>query len=188
MAPPPPSQRPIFLIGLPGVGKSTIARHLAKLVGLPCHSLDEALGTHVGATPRDYFQTQGETAFRQAETAVLARLAAAGAAVIDCGGGVVKTPANLEIMRRTGHVVWLRATVETMLQRLRSSHARVALGDSATAEKVSALLASREPLYHQAATLIIATDGKTPAATAAEIRRALRGDRRHRVPGHRARE
>jgi shikimate kinase len=123
---------------------------------------------------REYIQTHGWPAFRELEAKTLAEILASGPAVVDCGGGVVETPANVELMRRHGEIVWLRATVETMQARLRNSHRRMALGSATDDDKIRELLARREPLYTAAATLTFDTDGKTPETVAEEIATEVR--------------
>ncbi len=161
-------ERSIFLIGLPGVGKSVVSMRLAGLVALSRVSLDDAMTAKVGVL-RDYVQAHGWPAFRELEAQTLADILAAGPAVVDCGGGVVETPANVELMRRYGEIVWLRATSETMETRLRKSHRRLALGSATDGDKIRELLARRGPLYAAAATLVFDTDGKTPDQVAEEV-------------------
>ena len=165
--------RSIFLIGLPGVGKSVVSMRLAGLVALSRFCLDDAMAKKVGVL-RDYIQAHGWPAFRELEAQTLAAIVAAGPAVVDCGGGVVETPANVELMRAHGEIVWLRATIETMQSRLHKSHRRMALGSATSDDKIRELLVRREPLYTAAATQILDTDGKTPEAVAAEIATEVR--------------
>ena len=165
--------RSIFLIGLPGVGKSVVSMRLSGLVALSRVCLDEAMVNKVGVL-RDYIQAQGWPAFRELEAQTLAEVIASGAAVVDCGGGVVETPANVEMMRHHGDIVWLRATIETMQARLQKSHRRLALGSATSDDKIRELLARREPLYTAAATRTLDTDGKTPEAVAEEIATEVR--------------
>ena len=160
--------RSIFLIGLPGVGKSVVSMRLGGLVALSRIGLDDVMAAKVGVL-RDYIQAHGWPAFRELEAQTLAEVLATGPAVVDCGGGVVETPANVELMRKHGQIVWLRATVETMQARLQKSHRRMALGSATDDAKIRELLARRAPLYTAAATLIFDTDGKTPEAVAEEI-------------------
>ena len=165
--------RSIFLIGLPGVGKSVVSMRLAGLVALPRVCLDEAMAKKVGVL-RDYIQAHGWPAFRELEAQTLAEVIATGPAVVDCGGGVVETPANVGLMRQEGEIIWLRATLETMQGRLRNSHRRLALGSATDDVKIRELLARREPLYTAAATRLCDTDGKTPEAVAEEIATEVR--------------
>lgn len=165
--------RSIFLIGLPGVGKSVVSQRLAGLVALSRVGLDDVMTKKVGVL-RDYIQAHGWPAFRELEAQTLAEIVAAGPAVVDCGGGVVETPANVELMRAHGEIVWLRATIETMQARLNNSHRRMALGSATDDAKIRELLARREPLYTAAATLLIDTDGKTPETVAEEIATEVR--------------
>ncbi len=160
--------RSIFLIGLPGVGKSVVSMRLAGLVALSRVGLDDAMAAKAGVL-RDYIQAHGWPAFRELESQTLAEIVAAGPAVVDCGGGVVEAPANVELMRRTGVIVWLRATVGTMQERLQGSHRRMALGSATDDDKIRELLARRGPLYTAAAAFTVDTDGKTPVAVAEEI-------------------
>src|SRR5688572_8871135 len=115
---PSPPTKPVFLVGFMGTGKSTVGTLLAARWGLPFVDLDARIEMEAGATINELFASGGESAFRERETAALRRAAGEGAQVVAVGGGAVTRPENLELMREAGTMVCLRATPETILQRL----------------------------------------------------------------------
>ena len=106
--------RNLFLIGLPGSGKTTVGRLAARELGLPFVDCDEAVSHEAGMTIPEIFRQEGEDAFRNWESRCLASLAAGGGKVIATGGGVVLRPENHRILAR-GLTVFLDRTPEAIL-------------------------------------------------------------------------
>lgn len=172
-----PPARAIFLVGFMAAGKTTIGRVLAAETGLPLIDTDEIIVERAGRPIRDIFATEGEQAFRDLESKVLAQVAAGPPALVATGGGIVERPANVDLMRRSGPIVWLRASAEEILTRTEGDETRPLLSVADRAARVRELLARRDPLYAQA-DIIVDTSGRTPRDIAREVRKALLSDRR----------
>jgi shikimate kinase len=162
----------LFLIGPRGSGKSTVARLLAHELGWKWLDADEELEKRSGQSIRAIFAAEGEAAFRDKESAVLAELCRIPRHIIATGGGVVLRPANREQMRASGRVVWLTADVETLWQRLQADASTASRRPPLTVggrEEIEEVMRIREPLYRQCADLIVETTARSPAEAAAEI-------------------
>lgn len=167
----------ITLVGYRATGKSTVARELAGRLGARSVDADAVIEQRAGCTIREIFANQGEPAFRSMEQVVLAELLGKHDLVIAAGGGAVLHEPTRRRMREAGEVVWLQASLETIVQRLAEDATTADRRPSLTAlslrDEVARLLAVREPLYRDAATLFVATDGRSPDAIADEIVRLL---------------
>jgi shikimate kinase len=141
----------LVLIGLMGVGKSTVGRRLGKELQRPFADLDEQVELRAGATIPQLFADRGEPAFRLLETEVLADLLdRPSPLVIAAGGGAVSAPENRALLDAAGaYVVWLRAGPEFLAARIDPTH-RPLLADDA-AGTLARLLDERTPLYEAAA-------------------------------------
>jgi shikimate kinase len=118
----------VVLVGMMGTGKTTTGRRLAETLGRGFADSDLLIEADTGRTVRQIFQTDGEAAFRCLESEVLARsLASAEPTVIAAAGGIVLDPANRELLRHAGTVVWLRAPVDVLVGRVRRSDHRPAI-------------------------------------------------------------
>lgn len=115
----PAPGRPILLVGMMGVGKTTVGRLLAARLGRSYVDSDEEVEATTGRTVRELFAEGGEQAFRPLESQALAAAVRDGRPlVVGVAGGAVIDPANRALIRRAGTVVWLRATPETLVRRL----------------------------------------------------------------------
>jgi shikimate kinase len=140
----------LYLVGMMGAGKSAIGRPLAEALGYRFIDADTALEGVAGRTIPEIFATDGETGFRDLETAVLGQLSAWHSLVVATGGGVVTRTQNWGYLHQ-GVVVWLDAPAERLLARLRKDPGQRPLLNSADPEgRLQALLAQRLPLYEQA--------------------------------------
>ena len=104
----------IILIGMPGCGKTTVARALCELLCCECLDCDEWIERHEGKTIPEIFADQGEAAFRALETAALDQLCAHRGCVIATGGGCVTRAENEALLRRSGCVVWLKRDLDQL--------------------------------------------------------------------------
>lgn len=147
----------ISLIGLPGVGKSTIGRRLAQRLGMALHDCDSLLEARFGRPIRTVFEVDGEARFRDAEAELLAELTAeAGAdAIIATGGGVVMRPANRQLLRSRTYCVYLQARPEDLRLRLKGDAKRPLLQVADPQERLRELSVQRDPLYRDAASLVV---------------------------------
>jgi shikimate kinase len=147
----------VSLIGLPGSGKSTVGRQLARRLGLPFNDSDHVIEQRLGCSIRDYFEREGEAAFRDIEESVLQELTQAGAGVLATGGGVVLRPVNRQRLREAGHVIYLRSTPEELFRRLRHDRNRPLLQVDDPLARLRGLFDERDPLYRETAHFVIDT-------------------------------
>ena len=142
----------ITLIGMPSSGKSSVGRALARLTGRPFLDTDEMLTARFGMSIKDYFATNGESAFRAEEKKAVAEAAAQSGTVIATGGGVVLDHENIEALRQNGPIVFL----DRPLSLLCATADRPLSSDKAT---LTALYEKRLPLYTAAADKCIPASG-----------------------------
>lgn len=163
----------ITLVGYRGTGKSTIAAALADRLGWAAVDADAEIESRAGRSIREIFETDGEAEFRRLERGVLAELLRRERLVIASGGGAVLDPESRRDMAAAGPVVWLTASLETLVARLAADLAtpgrRPALTPHDPPTEIATLLAQREPYYREVATLTVATDGQTPEDIVAEV-------------------
>jgi shikimate kinase len=154
----------ISLIGYRASGKSSIAPRLAKKLGWEWLDSDRVIEQKAGCSIPDLFASQGEAAFRQLESAVLAELLQKDQLVLATGGGVILNPQNRLLLRAAGPVVWLHASLQTLVSRLsrdrRHGSSRPSLTGLPIDQEVAQVLAIREPLYRETATLTVHSDGE----------------------------
>lgn len=147
----------LVLVGLPGSGKSTVGRQLARRLGLPFTDTDHAIEQRIGCSIREFFEREGEAAFRDIEEATIAEQVQQAVGVLATGGGAVLRPANRERLRAGGHVVYLRSTPEELFRRLRNDTNRPLLQVDDPLARLRALYDERDPLYRETAHFIIET-------------------------------
>jgi shikimate kinase len=164
----------LWLIGYRCTGKTTVGRVLAEAAGLRFVDADVALTREIGQSISAFVSERGWPAFRREESRILQKLSQEDGQIVATGGGVVLDPANVQIMRETGTVVWLKARPETILSRLGedpgTSDNRPALTDEGLSVEVRSTLAERAPLYANAAHHSVETDGRGPGEVAERIR------------------
>lgn len=148
----------ISLVGMPGSGKSTVGRHVARHLGLPFVDTDHLIELRIGCSIRDYFETQGEAAFRELEQAVIDEVTQVPGQVIATGGGAVLREANRLALHSRTTVVYLRSTPEDLARRLRhDTHRPLLQGAADPTQRLRALFQERDPLYRQTAHFVIET-------------------------------
>lgn len=145
-----------------GSGKSTVGRFVAEMTGWGFVDSDRLIEQELGASIPEVFRRDGEEAFRMYEAEVLKKVAASpGPLVASVGGGAPLRAANRDVMRRSGVVVWLRASAETLTARLGRGDGRPVLAqgvDEPLSKRVERLLAEREPAYLQVAHVTVVVD------------------------------
>lgn len=159
----------LLLVGMPGAGKSTVGRHLARILAVDFIDLDRVIEARSGASIPTIFEHEGESGFRRRESQALDELTAAGRGVIATGGGVVLDPENRELMKRRGLVVFLAASFDELRRRLRGDRSRPLLNGDDAEHKLAALLAHREPLYRECAALTFVSAATNPRKLAQRI-------------------
>ena len=159
----------IFLIGFMGVGKSTIAKLLAKELQAELIEMDETIEAEAGMSINEIFEQFGEQHFRDLETALIERVSKNGGAVVSCGGGAVLRPENVEMMKQSGKIIFLSATPETIYERVKHSTNRPLLNGNMNVEYIRGLMERRREAYENAADVVISTDGKWKSQIVEEI-------------------
>jgi len=136
---------------MPGGGKSTVGRHLARLLGVRAVDSDAEIEKHLGCPIREFFDREGEENFRDIEQTVLAELLALPDIVLATGGGAILREANRRALREQSVAVYLRSTPEELFRRLRHDTQRPLLQVRDPLRKLKDLYAERDPLYRQTA-------------------------------------
>ena len=144
---------------MPGSGKSTVGRHVARHLGWSFVDTDHEIERRIGCSIREYFELHGEPAFRDVEQAVIADVAAQGASrVIATGGGAVLRQANRDALQAHCTVFYLRSTPEELARRLRNdTHRPLLQGSADPLKRLRALFAERDPLYRATAHYVVET-------------------------------
>jgi shikimate kinase len=152
----------ILLVGMMGVGKSTVGLALARRLGWVYLDSDEQVMLRTGRTVPELFAERGEAAFRSEEKRALDDAVASDRpAVVSVAGGAVLDPDNRSAIRTGGSVVWLRAEVATLAARVGAGEGRPLLGDDPAAA-LARLYEDRRPLYAELADLVVDVDDVTP--------------------------
>jgi shikimate kinase len=165
----------VFLVGMMGVGKSTVGRLLAERLGWPYLDSDEQVQRHTGRTVPEIFAADGEPAFRAEEKRALAEAASGDTpVVVSVAGGAVLDPDNRTLLRDRGKVVWLRANLDTMAERVGEGEGRPLLsGAGGPAVALAQLYPQRRPVYEDLADLVVDVDQITPGEVVDKIVAAL---------------
>ena len=159
----------IVLCGMMGVGKTSVGIRIAELTGRRWYDTDVVIADRHGRIS-DIFEFYGEAHFRALETDVVRELAKIDDLVISTGGGLVLKPENSELLKKSGKIFFMRASVESLLKRVRADENRPLLRAAGkTAETLGELLRVRTPVYEHVADYIIDTDDKSIEEVAREI-------------------
>lgn len=145
----------IVLIGMPGSGKSTMGRALARRLKLDFADSDQVIEQRLQRSIRSYFDSDGEAAFRDLEQQVLADLVHEGVGVLATGGGVVLREANRDLLHANGTVIYLHASVDRLARRLGRDTRRPLLQVADPRARLQNLYAERDPLYRACAHFVI---------------------------------
>lgn len=159
----------IFLIGFMGTGKSTIAHMLQRELQFPLVEMDERIVKEQGMAITEIFEKYGEEYFRDLESQLVLSLGMEESSVISCGGGVVLRPQNVSNMKKSGRIVLLTATPETVFERVKNSNDRPVLNGHMNVEYIAALMEKRRALYEKAADVTIVTDDRSREDICQEI-------------------
>ena len=154
----------LVLVGLPGSGKSTVGRQLARRLNLPFVDSDHAIEQRLGCSIREYFERDGEDRFRDVESEVLDDLSQRSYGVLSTGGGSVLRPLNRERLKARGQVFYLRSAPEEVFRRLRHDQNRPLLQVADPLRRLRELFDLRDPLYRETAHHVIETGRPTVAS------------------------
>ena len=147
----------VGLIGLPGSGKSTVGRQLARRLQLPFFDSDQIIEERLGYSIRVAFERDGEDAFRDLEETVLDELTTQPHVVISTGGGAILRASTRQRLRERGQVVYLNSNPEEIYRRLRYDSSRPLLQGDDPLNRLRELYRVRDPLYRETAHFVIET-------------------------------
>jgi len=163
----------VILIGYRGTGKTTVARHIAERLGWRWLDADVELERRAGKSIAQMFADDGEQAFRDLESQVLADVVGLEETIIALGGGVVGREANRDLLRGRAGVVWLQASPETLHGRIEADAVTLGRRPNLTLHggltEIATLVAKREPWYRECAAITIDTEHANPAEAAEKI-------------------
>ena len=152
------------MVGLPGSGKSTVGRQLARRLQLPFFDSDQEIERKLGCSIREFFEREGEESFRDHEQAVIEDLCREPAGVLSTGGGSVLRAVNRQCLQDHASVIYLKANPDELYRRLRLDVKRPLLQVVDPLARLRELFAVRDPLYTQTAHFIVET-GRPSVAT-----------------------
>ena len=160
----------LILCGMMGAGKTTIGIKIAEITGRRWYDTDGVIVDKHGKIS-DIFEYYGEAHFRKLETQVIKELSEMDNLIISTGGGLVLKSENNVLLKKNGKIVFLRASHETLAQRLHVDGTRPLLQTSTESirDRLSRLMKERMPVYEHVADYTVDVDGKTPEQIAQEI-------------------
>ena len=154
----------ISLVGLPGSGKSTVGRQLARRLHVPFFDSDQVIEERLGYSIRMAFERDGEEAFRDLEESVLSELTLIPNAVVSTGGGAVVRQATRRHLHERGYTVYLNSSPDEIFRRLKHDASRPLLQVDDPLTRLRDMYALRDPLYRESAHFVIDT-GRPSVAT-----------------------
>ena len=159
----------LILCGMMGAGKTSVGRALANLTGRAWCDTDDIIVKKYGPIS-DIFATHGEGYFRKLETETVKSITEQDDLVISVGGGLVLRQENVDLLRQNGKIIFLNATVETLVQRLCADRTRPLLQTEEDLEtRLKKMLSERAPIYERVADFTVQVDNKTPEKIGEEI-------------------
>lgn len=153
----------ISLIGFMGSGKSTIGKILAERINYLFFDLDVIIEIYEGIKISEIFEKYGEKHFRDTESEIIGKIYCNRNCVFSCGGGVILREGNMKIIKGRSTVIYLSASPENIMERLKNSIDRPLLSTSNKIKKIIELMDTRNYLYGKYSDILIDTDGKNPS-------------------------
>jgi len=167
----------IVLIGYRGTGKSAVGELLALRLKMPCIGMDAEIVKRAGMSIPEIVEKYGWQKFRDMESEEARELAGLDNIIVDTGGGVVERPENIEALKTNSIIIWLKASVDTIVSRIQGDTERPALTAGKTfTEEIAEVLEQRIPKYKSAAQYEIDTDESTPEQVADRIIEIWKGE------------
>jgi shikimate kinase len=163
----------IFLVGPMGSGKTTIGKHLAKILMMDFYDCDHELERLTGASVSLIFDVEGEEGFRLRESQLLQQLSEKTGVLISTGGGVICSEENRALLRSRGFVVYLKTSIEKQLKRLSQDKSRPLLQAEDRAQRLLDLARVRNPLYDATADLVFSSRSSSVYASAKTLSAAI---------------
>lgn len=154
----------VALVGLPGSGKSTVGRQLARRLGRPFIDTDQVIEQRVGLSIREFFEREGEESFRDLEQSVIGELTLGEPCVLSTGGGAVLRLANRQHLKQRTQAVYLHSAPEEVFRRLRHDRNRPLLQVPDPLARLRELYVLRDPLYRESARFVVETGRPSVAA------------------------
>ena len=161
------------MVGLMGSGKTSVGKVLARLLQKSFFDSDHEIERATGVRIREIFEIEGESGFRARERKMIADLVQRDNILLATGGGAVLAPENRDQLKAHGTVVYLRAPVKALLRRTQRDRNRPLLQVDDPAAKLRELYDQRDPLYREAAHLIVDTGNQSVRALAEQIIKQL---------------
>jgi shikimate kinase len=156
-------KRNLYLVGPMGTGKTAVGKHLSRLLAMPFIDSDAEIERAAGVDIPYIFEEEGEEGFRRRERQALAELCLREPIVLATGGGAILDPANRQLLKQTGVVIFLQTSINQQLQRVGSGRGRPLLKQTdgeGLRSRLEQLREAREPLYLEAADLTLSTDNR----------------------------
>ncbi len=163
----------VFLVGPMGVGKTTIGRVLAEIMGLQFFDSDREIEASTGADIPWIFDVEGEDGFRIREVRMIDQLSRRKKIVLATGGGAVLAEKNRKRLAKRGVVVYLQASIRQQVERTSRDKNRPLLQTPDPEKKIRELMKMRDPLYREVADIIIDTNRRNPRTVSVDISKRI---------------
>lgn len=163
----------VFLVGPMGVGKTTIGKVLAEIMGLNFYDSDREIEASTGADIPWIFDVEGEDGFRLRETRMIDQLTRRKNIVLATGGGAVLAEKNRKWLAKRGIVIYLRASIRQQVERTSRDKNRPLLQTADPEKKIQELMKIRDPLYREVADIIVDTNRRNPRSVSLDISKRI---------------
>ncbi len=168
----------LFLVGMPGSGKSTLGRLLAKRLEKQFYDTDAELERRLGVTIPVIFELEGEPGFRDRESTIIGEFVTYANVILATGGGAILRPPNRIALKQNGTVLYLHATPETLWERTRRSKHRPLLQAADPQARLNDLYVFRDPIYREVADFVVESDSEQVMKLAQRLEQQLRSSAR----------
>jgi len=156
-----------------GAGKTTIGRHIARLLNFDFFDSDREIEERTGVAIPLIFELEGEAGFRRREKDMIAELAQKKKIVLATGGGAILDSSNQQVLRNSGTIVYLSASLDDLLERTAKDKNRPLLQNADPRAKLKAILAEREPIYRELADIVLQTNKMTVHSAVNKLEKLL---------------
>ncbi len=170
------NKKNIVLVGFMGCGKSTIGKKLARLTEYRFIDMDKEIEAQAGMRISEIFEKYGEDCFREKEAMLCEELSESGGCIIATGGGVIKSTKNMELLKKNGTVIYIKASPEHIYHNVKYDNTRPLLAVGDKKRRISELLEERKPLYEERSDITADITGKTAAEAAEVVLNMLKGE------------
>jgi shikimate kinase len=164
----------LFLVGMPGSGKSTLGRLLAKRLEKQFYDTDAEIERRLGVTIPVIFELEGEPGFRERESTIICEFVTYANVILATGGGAILLLPNRTALKQNGTVLYLHATPDTLWERTRRSKHRPLLQAADPQARLNELYAFRDPVYREVADFVVESDSEQVIKLAQRLEQQLR--------------